>query len=253
MRVTTSVAIIDEQPLFAEGVQQVLRTSGVLSVVGVGHTSAEALAIVAERRPEMLIMDISVGGCGHEAARSVLQMAPETKIVFLTSSEHEEDVSRALGEGARGYLLKGIGKREFVATLGEIANGSVYVDPRLGARMLAHIRRNAAISSTLPELTPREKGIISLVAQGKTNKEVAGILKLGDKTVKHHMTRIMQKLQVRNRVEAVLFFKTRLAARAHETAFQTSKVIWSGTSSATRKADAGAPAGPRDVLGQRER
>jgi two-component system nitrate/nitrite response regulator NarL len=227
MRAVTSIAIVDEHPLFAEGVHQTLRASGAFSVVGVGLTREEAVAIAKEKRPDILILNVTIVGGGLEAARLVQQSAPDTKIVFLTDTERDEDVSTALGDGARGYLLKRIEKAQLISVLKEIARGQVYVDPQLAARMLARARQAAALQACQPDLTPRENEILALVAQGMTNKEVAKSLRLGDKTVKHHMTSIMQKLQVRNRVEAVLYFKTIASPRPNAMGVQSPTATWS--------------------------
>jgi DNA-binding NarL/FixJ family response regulator len=135
---------------------------------------------------------------------------------MLTVSESEEHVSQALAAGAQGYVLKGTSGPELIHTMRAVARGESYVSPSLAARLLTMSRRTPQVSnedSDRADLTPREEGILDHVALGMTNKEIARRLSISEKTVKHYMTNIMQKLHVRNRVEAVLAFQ-RKPARA---------------------------------------
>ncbi len=209
-----SVAIIDEHPLLAEGVIQVLRSAGQFEIVGSGSNAEDAVAIARNKKPDMMIFEISIPGGGLEAARRVSAASPETKVVFLTSTENDDNVATALRDGAKGYILKGIEKGEFIRIIADIGGGRFYVNPGVAARMLGRNRdrnRGPHVPSGLDDLTHRELEIITFVAHGKTNREVATALRLGEKTVKHHMTSIMQKLQVRNRLEAVLMLKDKLS------------------------------------------
>lgn len=208
-----SVAIIDEHPLLAEGVRQVLRSVDNFDIVGSGSSIEDAVSITQEKQPNLLILGVNFPGGGLETARRVRSVSPETMIVFLTSSENDEHVAEALRDGAKGYILKGIEKSEFVKIIGDIAVGRFYVNPALAARMLGRARHpdsGGKMPSGLEDLTQREREIITHVARGMTNKEVAVVLRLGEKTVKHHMTSIMQKLHVRNRLEAVLLLREKL-------------------------------------------
>ncbi len=130
------------------------------------------------------------------------------KIVMLTVSEREEDVAASLKAGARGYILKGVTARELVRVIESVYVGESYVTPSLAASLLTEWRDrpDGATASTGPldELTGRERQILELLATGSSNKEIAGEINLSEKTVKHYMTNILQKLQVRNRVEAAL-------------------------------------------------
>jgi DNA-binding NarL/FixJ family response regulator len=144
---------------------------------------------------------------GIEAARAITQSCPFVKTIMLTVSESEEHVSQALAAGAQGYVLKGTSGPELINTMRAVARGESYVSPGLAARLLTIARRPPPSSNDagdLPELTRREEGILDHVARGMTNKEIARTLNISEKTVKHYMTNIMQKLHVRNRVEAAL-------------------------------------------------
>jgi two-component system nitrate/nitrite response regulator NarL len=212
MAIVTTAAIVDAQPLFVEGVAQIVRASG-MSVIGIGSTGSDATSIAAEKKPDLLILDIKITGCGMEAARQVALLSPQTKIVFLTDSEQDEHVSTVLRDGAKGYILKSVAKRDFTKIICDIASGRAYMDPSLAARLIGRRRRSSdASSSLIAQLTIREREILECVAGGKTNKEVAGLLRLGEKTIKHHMTNIMQKLEVRNRLEATIVLQREQAA-----------------------------------------
>jgi len=207
------VAIIDDHPLFREGVVYTLRASRVLEVVGEGGCADDAVRIAKEELPDIVLLDVSMPGGGIEAARSIAQVCPIVKTIMLTVSESELDVAQALEAGVKGYVLKGTSGSELLKTMLAIARGESYVTPGLAARLLSQpARPEAARAAGLPELTGRESQILAHVARGLTNKEIARTLSLSEKTVKHYMTNVMQKLNVRNRVEAVLAFRKEPAA-----------------------------------------
>ncbi|MEQ1719118.1 MAG: response regulator transcription factor [Hyphomicrobium sp.] len=204
------VAIVDDHPLFREGVVASLSNVAVIEVVGQGGDAEQAIQISQDLLPDVLLLDISLPGGGIEAMREIARLCPYIKVIMLTASENEHHVSAALEAGARGYILKGIGAAELVRTIQAISQGESYVTPQLAARLLTMMKKPAAASASdddLPALTKREEQILDGVAEGKTNKEIARQLNISEKTVKHYMTNIMHKLQVRNRVEAALVVK----------------------------------------------
>jgi DNA-binding NarL/FixJ family response regulator len=202
------VGIIDDHPLFREGVVHTLRSARMLDVVGEGGTADDAVRIAKEELPDILLLDVSMPGGGIEAARSIARVCPVVKMIMLTVSENEDDVAQALEAGAKGYVLKGTSGPELLKTMFAISRGESYVTPELAARLLTHaVRQEPSRPAGLPELTDRETQILAQVARGFTNKEIARGLSLSEKTVKHHMTNVMQKLQVRNRVEAAMLFR----------------------------------------------
>ncbi len=212
------IAVVDDHPLFREGVAFTLDTAGGFEVVGQGSSAADALRIVSQERPDMILLDVSMPGNGIEAARAISAMAPEVLIVILTVSESEEHVAAALQAGARGYVLKGSSGQELVRTVRAVHDGDSYVSPGLAARLLTQMKQqqtsnvHALRNDDAAELTAREDEILGYVSRGLTNKEIASRLALSEKTVKHYMTNIMNKLQVRNRVEAVLASRRRMAS-----------------------------------------
>lgn len=212
------VVVVDDHPLFREGVAHTLRGANFLELVGEGSTADDAVRIAKAELPNIVLLDVSMPGGGIEAARAIAHACPVVKTMMLTVSESEEHVAQALDAGAQGYLLKGTSGLELIAAMRSVARGNSYVSPRLAGRLLTLSRRQSgnggAKPTELADLTKREEQILDHVAQGRTNKEIAIQLKIGEKTVKHYMTNIMQKLQVRNRVEAVLALqKARMAGR----------------------------------------
>lgn len=202
------VAAVDDHPLFREGVIQTLHAAPDMELVGHGTTAEDALRLAQGLLPDIILLDISIPGGGIHAAQTIAAACPVIKIVMLTVSEEEEDVLAALKAGARAYILKGTPARELVSILQAVHAGEVYVTPGLAASLLLEMR-GAVPESQIPpgpldELTDRERQILERVATGCSNKEIAYELHLSEKTVKHYMTNILQKLQVRNRVEAAL-------------------------------------------------
>lgn len=201
------IAIVDDHPLFRDGVVFTLSNDKSIEMVGQGSTADHAIQIAQDILPDILLLDISLPGGGIEATREIARLFPYIKVIMLTASENEDHVSGALEAGARGYILKGIGATELIRTIHSVNQGESYVTPQLAARLLSTMKTKVSAPQTddaLPSLTRREEQILDAVAQGMTNKEVARVLSISEKTVKHYMTNIMHKLQVRNRVEAAL-------------------------------------------------
>lgn len=200
------IVIVDDHPLFLDGVAATLQTELDLKVVGQGRSAEDALRLATTLLPDLILLDITMPGGGLEAARAVAAACPVTRIVMLTFSEEEQDVIAALKAGAKGYILKGVSGSELKAIVRAIHQGDVYITPTLAAGVLLEMTtpKPSQPSTPLDDLTPREKQILERVASGHSNKEIGRELELTEKTVKHYMTNILQKLQVRNRVEAAL-------------------------------------------------
>jgi two-component system, NarL family, nitrate/nitrite response regulator NarL len=208
------IAVIDDHPMLRAGVAHTLRAEPDFEVVGEGGSASDALRIARDELPDIMLLDVSLPGGGIEAAQAIASACPVVKVVMLTVLQNEESVSAALQAGARGYILKGISGPDFVRTVRDIDRGENYVSPSLAARLLAAAKSKNADrdldANPLSALTAREEQILSLVAEGLSNKEVGAQLKLSEKTVKYYMTNILQKLQVRNRVEAALLAQKRV-------------------------------------------
>jgi len=203
------IAIVDDHPLFREGVSQALSRQTDFEIVGEGGSAADAIAIACRRLPEVMLLDVSMPGGGINAVREISATYPVINVVMLTVSQDEEDVTTALRAGARGYVLKGVAARDLVEIVRSVARGEVYVTPSLAASLLFDMTSaSRSASNGLDDLTERERQILERVAAGDSNKEIAAQLQLSEKTVKHHMTNILQKLQVRNRVEAAMLARS---------------------------------------------
>jgi DNA-binding NarL/FixJ family response regulator len=252
------VVVVDDHPLFRQGVAQTLDAEPGMQVVDQGASADDALRLVRMHVPDVVLLDVTMPGGGLSAAAAIATTCPATKIAVLTVSEHEDDVTAALKAGARGYILKGVSARELVEVVRAVAGGEGYISPGLAASVLAQMARGDETSShsggaggtggaggaggeqhaalggrngadtgdgwqsagsaalrgearLIEELTDRERQILERVASGDSNKEIAYALHLSEKTVKHYMTSILQKLQARNRVEAALMAQRSLA------------------------------------------
>jgi len=209
------VAIIDDHPLFRAGVVTVLMGEEGIEVVREGATAADALRIAQEVLPDVMLLDIGVPGGGVEAAASIARACPDVRTVMLTASENEQHVMSALQAGARGYILKGSSGQEVVEAVRAIAKGDSYMAPNLAARLLINRGKQVeTVKDSTRSLNSREEEVFAFVVRGRSNKEIARALNCTERTVKHHMTKIMQKLNVRNRVEAVLKFRSGQNKRA---------------------------------------
>ncbi|RVN56240.1 DNA-binding response regulator [Sinorhizobium meliloti] len=206
------VAVVDDHPLFREGVTRSLSEIDGFEIVAEGGSRDEAVAIAQSLNPDVMLLDISMPGSGLNAVPAILSVAPSQKIVMLTVSEANDDVAAALKEGAKGYILKGIGARALAEVIRTVASGESYVAPTLSAKLLTGQLANSAPakSNLVAELTRREQEVLHLVASGMSNKQIARKLDLHEKTVKHHMTQIMAKLDVANRTEAAMVLRDAL-------------------------------------------
>ena len=200
------IVIADDHPLYREGVSRSLTESGHFDVVGEAATGREALELVRRENPDLVLLDISMPDGGIATLRQIAALVPPPRVAMLTVSEEDDDVMQALKAGASGYILKGVGSRDLVQILTDLAEGRSYVAPSLAMKVLASMNALRAASKPTPidTLTKREEDILRRVAEGKSNKEVGDDLDLQEKTVKHYMTTILQKLHVRNRTEAAL-------------------------------------------------
>jgi two-component system nitrate/nitrite response regulator NarL len=206
------LAIVDDHSIFLEGMLSVLKTEPDLEIVGEGASAEDAVRLAREFLPDIIFLDISMPGGGLNAAREIVENYPVVKIIILTGSEGESHVMTALKTGARAYVLKGVAARELVNILHAVQAGEIYVTPTLAANLLTEMTTGShteAPEGTFEKLTEREREILELIAAGTSNKEIGLKLHLTEKTVKHYVTNIFQKLQVHNRVQAaILALKT---------------------------------------------
>jgi len=203
-------AIVDDHPLFREGVAKLLaRTPGV-DMVADGSSAVDAINITQQFLPDVLLLDLKLPDDGLAAAARIVREHPSVRIVILTASDCDSDVAAMLQVGVHGYLLKGCTGQEIIRAVQRVYAGDFYVTPSLATRLLSEMPPPAWEAGDSSEgLSGREEIILAQVSKGLTNKEIARALNLREKTVKHYMTHIMQKLGVRNRLEAVLMGQKR--------------------------------------------
>jgi two-component system, NarL family, nitrate/nitrite response regulator NarL len=192
-------AVIDDHPMFRDGVAKLLaRTPGV-EVVAIGSTAADAVRIARELLPDVLLVEIRMPDDGAAAVSTIAREHPGVRVLILTVSDSDSDVTAMLQLGVHGYLLKGCTGQEIVRAVQRVHAGELCMTPDLAPRLLAEACRPG---NGADDLSSREEIILAQVSKGLTNKEIAKALNLREKTVKHYMTHIMQKLGVGNRFEA---------------------------------------------------
>ncbi len=201
-----TVGIVDDHPLFREGVTRSLSEIKDFLVVGEGATSDDAAMIAADKHPDVMLVDVSMPGGGLSAIGEILQHSPSTKVLMLTASEEIDTLLGALQRGAMGYVLKGVGSKGLAEAIRTILKGTRYVSPAMSAKVVdVSLDKEPSKNS----LTPREREVMDLVGEGLSNKHIGLRLDLQEKTVKHHMTQILTKLGVSNRTEAALRWRGR--------------------------------------------
>ena len=202
------VLLVDDHPLFMEGLQNLLGAMGI-EVVGAAKNGLEAFEKAGTLRPDVILMDVRMPGCnGLEATRLIKAKFPEIRIVMLTASEADEDLFEAVKSGASGYLLKNLNAGELFGMLEALKQGEAPLSPGLAARVLKEFNRGEILGKEQEEdqiLTERQMEVLSLVAQGKTYKEVAESLYVTERTVKYHMGKILEKLHMRNRAQVIAY------------------------------------------------
>ena len=196
--------VADDHPLFREGVVHSLCADPRFNVVAEAGSGEETIEKVGQLRPNLVLLDISMPGIsGIETARRIVETASDTRIMMLTVDDRGPSLLAALKAGAHGYVLKGVAARELREIAWRIAGGEAYVPPALAAELLSEMSapRPADAFSTL---TSREVDVLELLGQGHSNRIIGEHLFIAEKTVKHHMSNILIKLQVRSRTEAAL-------------------------------------------------
>lgn len=208
------IVIVDDHALFRDGLATILDAEDDLEVIGQGGSADEAIQLTRNLTPDLILIDLDMPGGGLNAAKVISNEMAETKIVVLTASEEDNNLLNALKIGAQAYILKGVAARELLRILRMVIDGENYVPPALAASMLLEMNMSKThpkkeVENPIDSLTSREKEILEGLAKGLSNKEIGQNLFLSEKTVKHYITIILQKLQVRNRVEAALLAQKR--------------------------------------------
>jgi two-component system, NarL family, nitrate/nitrite response regulator NarL len=201
-----TIAVIDGHPLMIEAIHSLLDRTPGFQVVGSGMTAYDLVEFCRRTRPQVAVVDLSIPGDVYSAIENAIKISPSTKIVAFTAATGVDSAIRALDAGASGYVLKGSDTVELIQAISSVHAGETYITEDFAARVIAGLRnasvRRKAAQAVISSI--REQQIVRLLMNGKTNKEIAIAIKISEKTVKHYMTALMQKLQVRSRQEVVI-------------------------------------------------
>jgi two-component system response regulator DevR len=201
-----TLLVVDDHEVVRQGLVALLDRRTGFQVVAEAGTAAEALEQARRFEPDLVVMDVRLpDGSGIEACREIRSELPNTRVVMLTSYPDEDAVLAAIVAGASGYLLKQVRARDLVAALETVAAGGSLLDPAVTGKVLERMRRIATDDDELAALTKQERKILALVAEGKTNKEIAGEVFLSDKTVKNYVSSILAKLNLERRAQAAAY------------------------------------------------
>jgi DNA-binding NarL/FixJ family response regulator len=201
------VLIADDHPHFRDGLRALLLSAPDLEVVGEAGNGEEAISLAAELQPDVILMDLNMPGVGGiEATRRILRTSPHIAILVISMFEDDDSVFAALQAGARGYLLKGALKAEILRSIRAVSSGEAIFGPSIAKRLIQYFAgpHPSAPPDAFPELTEREREILTLIARHETNPEIAKRLYLSPKTVRNHVSNIFTKLQVADRAQAII-------------------------------------------------
>ena len=205
------VLLVDDHRLLLEGLSTLLAAHGV-QVVGMAFDGLQAISMAQALQPDVILMDIRMPGCdGLEATRRIKAAMPQVKIVILTTSDEDQDLFEAVKSGAGGYLLKSMDAEELVDCLEQVQEGIPPFSPGLAAKILAEFARQektpqpGAAPAAASQLTPRQREVLSLVAQGYSYKEAGAKLGLSPRTIKYHMAEIMEQLHLEHRAQVLAY------------------------------------------------
>lgn len=201
-----SVVLVDDHPLMVEALTALFSRSPGVELLATGTTANDVVEICSLHKPKVLVSDLSMSGNVYGAIATIVKTMPEIKIIAFTASTGVDTAIRALDAGANGYVLKGSNSSELLQAIDCVQRGETYITQSFASQVIAALRDTSLrrIAAEAVNLTIRETQIVRLLLRGQTNKEIAAVLKISDKTVKHYMTILMQKLHARNRLEVVI-------------------------------------------------
>ena len=199
------VLIADDHPVFRNGMRALIASLPEMEFAGEATTGEEVVTLAASLQPDVILMDLKMPGTsGIVATRRILDASPHIRILVVTMFEDDESVFAALRAGVRGYILKGANPNEIVRAIGAVGNGEAIFSPASARRLLDFFASPHPAALPLPELSDREREILTLIVQSHTNQEIATQLVLSLKTVRNHVSNIFSKLQVADRAHAIL-------------------------------------------------
>ncbi len=202
------ILLVDDHEVVRIGLKALLERHPQFNVVGEAGSAHEALEQVANLKPEVVVMDIRLPGTsGIEACEEIVEKFPGTKVIMLTSYAEDEMLFSAIRAGASGYILKQIGSDDLIKALEAVSRGEALLDPAVTQRVFQEVRRavKEEEASAFAHLSQQEKHVLLLVSEGKTNREIAKALFLGEGTVRNYVSSILSKLGVNNRAEAAAY------------------------------------------------
>jgi DNA-binding NarL/FixJ family response regulator len=204
---TIRVLIVDDHQLFRDGLRVLILSAADMEVAGEASTGKAAVQMAAESKPDVVLMDIQMPDMdGIEATKVLIERDPELNILMVTMFEDDQSVFAAMRAGARGYILKGAKHDEMLRAIRAVSSGEAIFSPGIASRMMAFFTTSRAVipAETFPDLTEREREVLELIAQGKSNAEIAQALVISVKTVRNHASNIFNKLQVTDRAQAAI-------------------------------------------------
>lgn len=201
-----SVAFVDDHPILLDGLVSLYSTKDDLSIVGKGHNAVDAIKIAEEFSPDVIVVDLSMPGDSMAAVEVITRTMAKTRVVIFTATSSIETAVKALNCGVSGYVLKGSSALDLYEAIMAAHNGETYMTPGFATKVIMSMKTDEMRQKAMQtkRLSVREEQIVYHLMRGQTNREIAHSLDISEKTVKHYMTILMQKLDVRNRVEAVL-------------------------------------------------
>jgi len=219
--VSVRVFLLDDHEVVRRGIRDLLWTQEDITVVGEASTAEDALALIPQTQPNVAVLDVRLGDesssmNGIEVCREIRSSHPEVACVMLTSFADDEALFASIMAGAAGYVLKQIRGSDLVTTIRRVAAGESLLDPAVTARVLERLRAPAAEDDPLAVLTPQERRILDLIAEGKTNRQIGETMFLAEKTVKNYVSHLLAKLGMERRTEAAAY-AARLAERHKDT------------------------------------
>jgi two-component system, NarL family, response regulator DevR len=200
------VFLLDDHEIVRRGVKELLETDGDLEVVGEAGTAAEALARIPPTRPDVAVLDVRLpDGDGVQVCREIRSAHPEIQCLMLTSFADDEALFQAIMAGAAGYVLKQIKGADVVEAVRAVAAGRSLLDPSVTARVVERLRKGSEEDELLARLSPQERNILRLIADGLTNRQIAEQVHLAEKTVKNYVSNLLAKLGMERRTQAAVY------------------------------------------------
>jgi two-component system, NarL family, response regulator DevR len=214
--VAIRVFLLDDHEVVREGIRQLLESDGEIEVVGEATTAAEALVRIPLANPDVAILDVRLeDGSGIEVCRDMRSALPDLVCLMLTSYADDEALYASVMAGASGYVLKRIRAGELIEDVKKVAEGASLMDPRAVARVVERIRRGPEADPRTADLSPQERRILDLIADGRTNRQIATEMILAEKTVKNYVTNLLSKLKMSSRTEAAVYAARRQGNAGH--------------------------------------